>query len=701
MFKQILTFVAECLFKKSFILGGLMLVFTAGSASAGDVQTMDVVEVVDSAENLEGTVNSANEGTVLKKQLEARTTYRPGELLEITPGLIVTQHSGEGKAAQYYLRGFNLDHGTDLRISVDGMLVNQRTHAHGQGWADLNFLIPEIVTDMQYKKGPYYAEEGDFSSVGAISLNYADTLKQGIAVATTGENGYHRALLADSFKLGSGNTLYAMEYLHNDGPWTTPEDFQKFNGVLRYSSGTRQNCFNLTAMAYKSEGNATNQIAKRAVDSGLISRLDSLDPSDGSETSRYSLSGAWRRTAGNSFSMVNLYLIAHELDLFSNLTYFMDDPVNGDQFVQTDRRVMTGLNAAHTWLTNWSGREVENTIGMQLQNDNIFTGLQKTKQRQLLSVVRDDHVIESSAGIYFQNSLRWSDKFRTVAGLRRDFYRADVKSNNPANSGTITEGITNPKLSAIFGPWAQTEFFINMGGGFHSNDARGTTITQTSGTGVDANLPAKKGPLIVRSGGYEAGVRTAVIKGLQSSFSVYVLDFDSELVFSGDAGTTEAGRPSRRIGFEFANYYMPTPWLTIDANISYAKARFTANDPNNPALGDYIPGAVKGVGAVSASVDNIGPYFGSLQLRYLGQRALIEDNSVRSSDTTLLNGRIGYKFSNKLVLALEGFNLIDSKANAIAYYYESQLRGEAQPVADVHFHPIASRSFRLSVVYYF
>ena len=330
---------------------------------AGDIQTLDVVEVSDSIENLVGTADSANEGTVLKQQIEDRAVYREGELLETTPGLVVTQHSGEGKANQYYLRGVNLDHGTDLRITVDGMLVNERTHAHGQGYADLNFLIPELIKSMGYKKGPYYAEEGDFSSVGSINVNYLDTLERGIAKATVGQEGYQRALLADSNKLGMGNLLFALEYMHNDGPWTNPEDFRKFNGVLRYSRGDAHDYFNITAMAYKSEGNATNQIAQRAVDSGLISRFGSLDPSDGSDTSRYSLSGAWQHTADNSVTKINLYAIANHLDLFSNFTYFLNDPVHGDQFEQSDDRVTTGMNASHTWLTKWGGRELENTVG--------------------------------------------------------------------------------------------------------------------------------------------------------------------------------------------------------------------------------------------------------------------------------------------------------------------------------------------------
>ncbi|MEW5707280.1 MAG: Plug domain-containing protein, partial [Pseudomonadota bacterium] len=356
--------------------------------------TLEPVEVTASREDLIGTADSANVGTVNRAQLEAHPVYRVGEVLEETPGLILTQHSGEGKANQYFLRGFNLDHGTDLAIFVDGMPVNLRSHAHGQGWSDLNFMIPELVSNLQYKKGSYYPEEGDFAAAGAVHIHYADALPQGVASLGGGSGGYGRLLVADSPKWGEGHLLYALELFHHDGPWTHPDDYKKVNAVLRYSQGTALNGFNLTAMAYHGAWNATDQVAKRAVDSGLIGRFDALDPTDGGEASRYSLSGAWKRTAGNSVTQANAYLVRSKLSLFSNFTYFLDDPVNGDQFEQPDSRVFWGMNASHTWLGNWNGREVENTIGLQVRNDNIFNGLFKTRQRETLSTVRQDHVTE-------------------------------------------------------------------------------------------------------------------------------------------------------------------------------------------------------------------------------------------------------------------------------------------------------------------
>ncbi len=667
------------------------------TAWAGGEQTLERVVVTGTSSGLVGVADSANTGTVTQKQLEARTVYRPGELLEATPGLIVSQHSGEGKANQFYLRGFNLDHGTDLRTTVDGMLVNQRSHAHGQGWTDLNFLIPELANRMEYRKGPYYASEGDFSSAGAVSIQYADSLPNGIASVGLGQNGFRRVLLADSPSLSvgsrNGKLLYAVEGMHNDGPFVHPDDYLKFNGVLRYSEGDAANGFNLSGMAYQARWNSTDQIPKRAVDAGTLGRFDAIDGTDGGESHRYSVSGAWRRSTQTSSTQVNAYLIDWKLKLYSNFTYNLDDPVNGDQFAQPDRRRTAGVNASHTRQMSGIGMESENTLGLQFQTDNIFNSLQSTRARQTLSVTRSDHIVETSLGLYAENATRWTPWFRSVAGVRADTYRFRVNGDNAANAGSVTATIANPKLGLIFGPWAKTEFYVNGGGGFHSN-ARGTTITvdPKSGSAVDKVTP------LVRSRGFELGLRSGWLPGLQTSLSVYRLDFDSELLFVGDAGTTEAGRPSRRTGFELANYYRLSDWLTVDADIAFARARFRNVDP----AGQRVPGAVEGVASVAVAVDNLGPWFGALQLRYFGPRPLVEDNSVRSASTSTLNGRIGYKLGTRIHIELEVFNLTNRKASAIDYFYTSRLPGEpAAGVDDVHSHPVESRSLRMSLTHSF
>ncbi|PHV48925.1 TonB-dependent receptor [Janthinobacterium sp. BJB301] len=666
----------------------LATLFSAATAHADDIFQRVLVD--GSRLNQLGVADSANAGSVTQQQLDARTSYRPGELLEAVPGLIVSQHSGEGKANQFYLRGFNLDHGTDLRTTVDEMPVNQRSHGHGQGWTDLNFLIPELAMRLDYKKGPYSAEQGDFSSAGAASVVYANRLTQGIASVGIGQNGFRRALLADSLDAGDGSLLYALEAQHNDGPFTQPDRYRKLNGVLRYSEGYANNGFNVTAMAYDASWNATDQIPLRAVQDGTLGRFDAIDASDGGKAQRYSLSGAWRQTTDDMSSRVSAYVIANRLALFSNFTYAMDDPDNGDQFAQPDRRVTSGINASHTWHRHTDRGSSDTTIGLQLQNDNIHNGLYNTRQRQTLSTTRQDHIVESSLGVYGENSTRWSRWLRTVAGLRADAYRFDVRSDRAANSGKASDHLFSPSLSVIAGPWRDTEAYFNIGNGFHSNDARGTTITVDPKTGEAAD---KVTPL-ARSRGLELGLRSAAIAGLQTSLSLYRLDFDSELLFIGDAGATEAGRPSRRYGIEFSSYYKAASWLSLDLDLAYARARSRGSDP----AGDFIPGAIEGVAQLAMTVTPPGPWSGSLRLRYFGPRPLIEDNSVRSAASVGLNGRIAYQIDKTLRVELEGYNLANRRDSAIDYYYASRLPGEAQPVDDIHFHPVESRSLRLTLV---
>lgn len=672
---------------------GLMAPCAWAAEAVADKDLPQVV-VEASRNSMLGVAEAASGGIVTQKQLEARTVYRPGEVLEATPGLIVSQHSGEGKANQFYLRGLNLDHGTDLRTTVDGMLVNQRTHSHGQGWTDLNFLIGELTTELEYRKGPYYAEQGDFASAGAVSVRYANKLQKGVASIGIGQNGYRRALIADSPVVGNGNLLYALELFHNDGPFVHPDDYRKVNGILRYSEGTGTNGFNVSLMAYKARWNATDQIPQRAIDAGLLAnRFDALDPTDGGNAHRYSLSGAWQKTEGTSATKVNAYVISNQLDLYSNFTYFLDNPIDGDQFNQPDRRVTSGVNGSYSWQMPLMGRSAENTVGVQFQNDNIHNALHRTRARDRLSTTREDHTVESSIGLYFQNEMQWNNWFRSVVGVREDYYRNDVNSNLAINSGNVSDHRASPKLSLIFGPWAKTEYYFNIGRGFHSNDARGTTIS------VDPKNPTasatRETPLVL-SRGLEVGVRSEYFPGLQTSLSLFRLDFDSELLFQGDAGSTmDTGRPSRRIGFEFSNYYKPTKWLTVDADLAFAKARYRNFDP----VGDRIPGSIEGVASLALAVDNLGPYFGGLQLRYFGPRPLIEDNSVRSESTTTLNGRIGYKINPTMRVELEGYNLTDRKNAAIDYGYVSRLPGEpADGVFDKHFHPIESRSFRVNLI---
>jgi hypothetical protein len=663
----------------------LAALFVSSTVHADDFQLQRVLVEGARASQL-GIADSAGAGSAGAKDLAGRIAYRPGELLEVTPGLIASQHSGEGKANQFYLRGFNLDHGTDLATWVDGMPVNQRSHAHGQGWTDLNFLIPELVGRLDYRKGPYSAREGDFSSAGVASLSYASRLVKSIASATVGQDGYARTMLAGSPEVAGGSLLYALELMKNDGPWTRPDGYRKVNAVLRYSQGYANNGWNITAMSYSGHWNSTDQIPLRAVEDGRIGRFDLIDDSDGGQARRQSISGIWRSTDTDSASKVSAYVIRNELELFSNFTYFLNDPVNGDQFAQPDRRVTTGVDANHTWHMHRSDTlSSDLTVGAQLQNDNIYNGLYDTRKRARIATTREDHIVETSGAVFVENATRWSDALRTVVGVRANNYRFRVDGDRLENAGKAHDTLVTPTLNIAYGPWASTELYANYGHGFHSNDARGTVATVDPKT-LDA---VDRTPGLVRSRGVEFGLRTEAIPKMQMSLAVYRLDFDSELTYIGDAGNTEAGDPSRRYGIEFSNYYRPYKWLSVDFDAAWARAR---------SLGNRIPGAIEGVAQLGVTVDRSGPWSGSLRLRWFGPRPLIEDDSVRSKASVTLNGRVGYQLAKDLQLELEAFNLTNRRASAIDYFYESQLASETAPVADVHFHPIEPRSLRLTLV---
>ena len=324
--------------------------------------------------------DAATSKTVSGESMRERPAMRPGEYLEITPGLIATQHSGEGKANQYYLRGFNLDHGTDLAISVDGMPANMRTHGHGQGYADIGFLIPELVDTLSYRKGPYFAEEGDFASAGAIHLDYVDKLEKNIVSGTVGSFGYYRGLAAGSVPMGQGTVTGAGEVTFYDGPWQNPDDLRRYNGLLRYAQGNRRNGFSLTGMGSSAEWNSTDQIPSRAVESGQLDRFGAIDVTDGGDTSRYSLSARWAESEAGYSTKLSGYAMRSNLNLYNNFTYFLDDPVNGDQFKQKDERTTLGLNASHTMPGEVGGKKLENTVGMQTRYDDIGVGLFRTAQ---------------------------------------------------------------------------------------------------------------------------------------------------------------------------------------------------------------------------------------------------------------------------------------------------------------------------------
>ena len=571
------------------------------------------------------------------------------------------------------------------------MPVNMPTHGHGQGYADINFLIPELIQSVYVRKGPYYADVGDFSSAGSVEIDYFNKLPKNIAEMTNGIFGYHRGLAAGSTAVGAGTLLAAIEGVKYNGPWDVPDNVRKINGVMRYSQGTVTDGLTLTAMAYSNAWNSTDQVAQRALDQGVIGRFGSLDPTDGGVSSRFSLSGNFAHSSEYGQSKLSAYIVRSDLQLYNNFTYLLDNPVNGDQFNQLDRRTLGGFDARHAFDWRFGGFETQTRVGMQSRYDDIRVGLFKTEQRTPLSTVREDRVQEGNVGIWMDTTTRWTDWLRSTVGIREDIFAGRVLSDTPENSGNAQASMASPKAGIVLGPWYKTEFYGNAGYGLHSNDIRGATITVDP---IDKVTPQDRVPLLVRSKGAELGIRTKAVEGLTSSLAAFVLDFDSELLFVGDAGTTEASRPSRRVGVEWTNRYKPVSWLTFDLDVAYTRARFTDFD----FAGDRIPGAPAWVASGAITFGEETGWFGALKGRYFGPRPLIEDDSVRSLSSLIFNARAGYRFDNGLRVQFDGLNLFNARTNQIEYYYLSRLPGEPiGGVADRHVHPAEPLAVRLTL----
>jgi hypothetical protein len=682
---------------------GPLLSLLAAAAPAQDDPVLQRVAVTGHYDNAIGISDAASQGVIRAELLKSRPALRPGEVLEFVPGLIVTQHSGDGKANQYFLRGFNLDHGTDFATSINGVPFNLPSHAHGQGYTDLNPLLPELVQRIDYRKGPYFARSGNFSAAGSADIAYRTRFDAPFAQLTLGQRGYRRAVAGASGELGGGlRVLGIVEGLANDGPWDVAEDLSKRNGVLTLSGGSAASGWSASLMSYHATWTATDQVPERLIAAGrtpdgrAFGRFGTLDDSTGGGSSRSSLSGEWHRQDERGQTRVAAYLVRYRLALYSNFSYALERPVTGDQFSQQDRRRFGGFSASHAIGHTLAGLPVRTEFGLQLRHDRARVGLFDAERRQVVATTREDDVRETLAGAHAQSSVEFTPRLRGVFGLRADQLRTRVLSlQGPDNGGRARDSQLSPKLSLVAGPFAKTEFFANAGRGFHSNDARGTTARVDPKSGD----PVERVPGLVAARGWELGLRTEALPGLQSSLALWRLDVDSELVYVGDAGATEASAASRRRGVEWNNRYTlgRNPWLPgallVDADLAWTHARF--------ANGDRIPNAVDRVGSVALTARDMGPWTASIQWRHLGPGALAEDNSVRSRSSLTSNLRIAYRLPPALgrdsELTLDVFNLTDRRVDDIQYFYESRVPGEADAVADRHVHPAEPRTLRLSV----
>jgi hydrogenase/urease accessory protein HupE len=682
------------------------------------------VVVTGRQDSMLGIASSATQGTVGADEIAERPILRAGEILETVPGIIITQHAGGGKANQYFLRGFNLDHSTDFATFLDGMPLNLPSHAHGEGYSDMNIVIPELVQRLNYEKGPYYAEVGNYGSAGAAHLDFYKTLPQDFLTVEGGMYGFERGVFGLSQKVGPGNLLVGGEAYHDDGPWIHPDDYSKFNGLMTYSQGNEANGFSITGRAYHGKWNSSDQLAENAVP--LVGYFGTLNPTDGGNSERYSLQAEWHRLDINSETKITAYGFYYDLDLFSDFTYYLTDPNTGDQFEQQDRRWVGGLDARHTIFSQWLGADVENSFGLQARNDWINNGLYQTEDRvrvdkidynavgdpMLPATVESDFFTDTQVGVYAENKAQWTEKFRSVLAMRGDLDYFDVTSRvNPANSGTSATLLPSPKMSLTFGPWARTEFYAQGGFDYHSNDGRGATqnVEPVSADNPYPNTRVARVPGLIQTKGAEIGVRTLAAPNLQSTVSLWYLRSDGELQQDGDTGTTVPSKePSNRYGVEWANYYTPIKHLAFDFDLAESSARFTSADAADAAPihsgsttlgpgGTRVPEAVGAVISSGITLHELNGFYASLRLRYFGPRDLTSDGIYRSDSTLLLNAQAGYQINKSWRVFAEFLNLLDSRDHDIDYAYTSKITPTGAAAFTDVFHPVEPFQVRLGV----
>lgn len=672
----------------------LAAAFCQPTSAQEKVEQLPEIVVEGKADDLLGQAGSASKGRASQSDFMSRPLMRRGEILEAVPGMIITQHAGGGKANQYFLRGFNLDHGTDFSISLEGMPLNMRTHAHGQGYTDLNPLIPELIQSIDYAKGTYSAADGDLSSAGSANFLLWDLMPQNLVRLEFGEYNYYRALVAGTlpFKTGSDDGVrqgltYALEYNYYDGPWQQPEEFNRWNGLLRWFKEDDDTRLSITFMGYRGSWTSTDQIPEPLINGGQLGRYDTLDRTAGGESDRYSLNIAFEHRDDDVVTRANAYAIHYMLDLYSNFTYFLNNQATGDQFQQAEQRWVLGGQVSRTWeKREFLGIESDLTLGLQTRTDIINgIGLWNTHRRHRTASIRQDDLLESSIGLYGEATTRWSPWFRTVLGVRGDLFYFEPLKSSVNGQDAETAGIISPKFSAIFGPWKQTELYLNFGTGFHSNDARGVSAASNAAD-----------PL-VRTLGAEIGLRTQAVPDLTTTLAFFWLRSDSELIYVGDAGTNEPGPGSERYGIELTSYWRPHRWFSADAELALTNARLI----DAPGGANHIPNSIPimfsgGINLGAQGNDN--GFFAGARVRCFANSPLEETNTVKGRDSLMVNATVGYRH-NSWETAVDCLNLLNRSDYDISYFYQSN--PGTGPIDARHVHPIEPRMFRFRVTYRF
>ena len=671
---------------------GVALAASMRSMVVSAQSSSDVIEEVvvwGRSLQLLGSADSSSQGVVGYADFSTRPLARVGELVEVVPGMIATQHSGPGKANQYFLRGFNLDHGSDFSTFFDGMPVNFRTHAHAQGYMDLNFIIPEVIERIDFKKGPYFANTGDFSLAGTSSMKTYDSLERGFVEVTAGSGDEIRLVAADSVNTELGSLLYALEHQQTNGMFVLDQDVRKYNGLLKYTGEIAGILSQLTLTAYDSEWISTNQVPQRAVTSGQIDRFGFIDPDLGGQSHRYSLSGRfelgeWDLTA---------YASAYYMSLINNPTYSLNDPINGDEFEQEDERVLFGGSLVRQSRFEIMGLKAAGLFGAEVRVDDVQElNLFNTRSRLRYGSVREDSARELSLSTYAESEFALSENLRLTIGLRADYIRFDVEALRAENSGTESDALLQPKFGLAYRLSDSLELYANYGHGFHSNDVRAAVNRIDPVTGEDTEAQ----DILVEGRGGEIGFRYDNLKGFNISLTAFELATDSELVFVGDAGTTEPSDPTRRSGVELNAFYSISERLVIDLSAARARGHFRGL----PDGANSITDAHENVAAAGLTYVGTQGVTASLRVRYFGDAALTEDESVMKENSTLINAGVSYS-AGAWEMGIDVLNLLDAEDDDIAYFFESRLPGEVEAMEDIHFHPSNPRVIRAMLRYSF
>jgi outer membrane receptor protein involved in Fe transport len=631
------------------------------------------IVVFGRAESKIGTANAASEGTIAGADMLVRPLLRTAELLEAVPGMIAAQHSGSGKANQYFLRGFNLDHGSDFATYVDGVPMNLRTHGHGQGYLDLNGLLPEAIDREDFRKGPYRADGGDFSLAGAAYMQTLARFDAPWASAEAGSFGSRKLAFGGSVQnVSTGELTFIGQLKRYDGPWEEAEKLRHISGFAKYQLPLGSNNLALSLHGYHAKWRPTEQIPERIIGSALCSdAFCSPDPTARGKTDRL--------IANVQFSggalQANAYVQSYKWHMSSNPTYANADGSSA-QINQFDSRITFGLKA------DWKGTlgpDVELALGTEIRHDDIGNvGVETTGGGSNPTSLGAYRVNESSFAGYGHAQWTPVDPLRLVLGLRADHYTANVRAKDlqaqALGEGRIQHTLVSPKATIAYevAPWL--EVYANWGRGFHSNDPRGA-------------VAATPVPLLVRGTGKELGTRFDFGQ-FNFTATYWWLDVGSELRFVGDSNSVEPTGASKRHGVELVGFWRPMPWLAIDGNYTVSHSRYVN--------GDYVPNAFENAGQIGATI--LLPQWDlAIRWRHLGPYPLIEDNSVRDKGSDVVNFRGAYK-AGKIELYGEVLNILNSRDKDIAYYYESFIPGfDAVPVEDRLSRVVEPRTFRLGM----